>query len=317
MDFVLDKIDKYVKTYVTDNSCVFKACYDNADNSKWLIIMKKTHTTITNESRPGIIHAKYALYLAKNLFVVKIMNIDNPEHDRNSITINDSTGLIDETYRVGHYVETSDGSKKSDVNDKNSHAESESIYYFKTIAVAYYQDITIPPNYSGKWFKWHSKGQIYMKCTYTDGVKDGEWTIFFANGFKKKICRYENGIRSGEWISWYDDGHIRSKMNYLNGDLHGSCTNWSRQGIVRLECYYLNGKKNGRWKQRYYNGNLEFEGNFIDNVRSGKWYEWYVSGSKRSETFYVDGKKCGEHIVWNNNGEVAVVKVYIVDIESK
>lgn len=140
--------------------------------------------------------------------------------------------------------------------------------------------------YNGKKFsgkcieKMNNSSKTEKERSYKQGLKHGQWTIWYPNGKKRYECEYLNNLKHGIERFYFENGNIESEINYRKG------------------------KKNGRWTVWYENGQKYYEVSYSNNVREGKWFSWHSNGKKASEVVYRGGKKTGREISWKENGEL-------------
>jgi antitoxin component YwqK of YwqJK toxin-antitoxin module len=94
------------------------------------------------------------------------------------------------------------------------------------------------------------KGEEVWCQKLVDGkpVKDGLFIVYQAGGNSKMLQgNYSNGLQDGEWTMWYETGQRSSVDHYRNGLQDGLHTSWYANGAMALTGQYRDGKRVGVW----------------------------------------------------------------------
>ncbi len=119
---------------------------------------------------------------------------------------------------------------------------------------------------SGDIITYFDNDQVKMEMKVSEGMKDGEMKIFFADGSLNEIRSYKNNQMNGLWITFNTSGIKVAQANFKNGKKHGAWKVYSDEGALVYEMYYQNGQKVGTWKK--YNP----EGNVIETKTYNAYY---------------------------------------------
>ena len=124
---------------------------------------------------------------------------------------------------------------------------------------------------------------------YLNGLRNGNWTVYFANNYPKSITGYVEGKKQGLWISLDNRGQLQERAYYHNDKLHGEYVKYNRSRI-KEEYFYENGFLEGPLKKYYPNGNIMEESNYKNGKLDGiaKWYD--QEGNVTIEYEYKDGE---------------------------
>ena len=188
----LDNIIEICKEYITDSDCVYKMC-----RNEYLVVMKETPATITNEQRKNIFDVDYAKCRASEFMVMTIINI---------FDLSNKPKMLLHQFN-GHKIQYTVGEKAApdrfDMNYENVCAGG--IHYFKKIECAYFYR-TRCPNYIGYWDSWDDNGEMIHRklsvqknivetfCPSQDVIVDlnnncivvrGIWTTYHFNENRK------------------------------------------------------------------------------------------------------------------------------------
>jgi MORN repeat variant len=109
------------------------------------------------------------------------------------------------------------------------------------------------------------KGKI-IEYDVKDGLKHGEFKVFFENGNIEMQGQIDSNRNVGKWQYFYEDGNIESEGNF---DFD---------------------KPNGKWIWYYPDGTKREEGNYNNGIQVGTWFEFDSTGTVISEHEYEMGE---------------------------
>lgn len=219
-DDILEKLHKKCRRYTKSPSYVYKLCRNynkkkkETSERKWLVVLKKISTTVTNECRSNVVDANYAKFRASELKVIKIINTTKPNYIKKKIT--NVFEDIKTVYKVGEIVKPS---TEYDMGLDN--VCSSGIHYFKTLEPAYFYEKSSYIVNNGKVLSWYDNGQMFQSGSYVNREPEGLWTTWNRLGQVFKYGYYRNGKRDGEWVDTdnvYYSGETY-KCHYKNGIL--------------------------------------------------------------------------------------------------
>jgi antitoxin component YwqK of YwqJK toxin-antitoxin module len=145
---------------------------------------------------------------------------------------------------------------------------------------------------------YHPNGNVSIKGTYLDQMKDGKWQFFsaFTNGFM--ICEeyYSENLRNGPSRKFYPDSTVAEKLNYINNIKQGEWTQYYPSGVISMKSNYKDGKINGKFEVWYENGTLEFSGQYKDDNRDGLWTIYKNDGTVKYQLEYLAGITNDRHM---------------------
>ena len=95
-----------------------------------------------------------------------------------------------------------------------------------------------------------------------NGVKEGDFIIYYPNNKIQMIGKTSNNLNVGEWKYYYIDGALESIGNYVED------------------------KPSDLWKWYYPNGKIAEEGNFIEGKRDGEWKSYDTTGTLKFVRMY-------------------------------
>ncbi len=67
---------------------------------------------------------------------------------------------------------------------------------------------------NGLWKQWYENGTLWIEESYSDGVKNGDFTVYYPNGEKNYSGSYDLGVPTGEWKFWNEEGEILKEVKY-------------------------------------------------------------------------------------------------------
>lgn len=167
------KLHKKCKKYVSNTKYVFKSCYNKTKKTqyperKWLVVMEKLSSTITNEDRESLKDARFAKFRANELKVVKIINMTKPGFAKTKIRNYYEDDIT--IYEVGEIV------KPNSYDIYKNEVCSNGIHYFKTLMPAYFYGY----KKSAKFYEWYDDGNICIVGQYKNNIKTGEWRYYYG-----------------------------------------------------------------------------------------------------------------------------------------
>jgi hypothetical protein len=148
------KLYKKCRKYISDPKYVFKSCYNKTNKNpfperKWIVVLEKINTTITNENRKNVIDKRFAKFRANELKVIKIINMIKPNFVQNKIkSIYETETTI---YKVGKIV------KSNGYDNNEDKICSRGIHYFRTLFRAYFYG----DSRTKKIYSWYDNGDIF------------------------------------------------------------------------------------------------------------------------------------------------------------
>lgn len=130
----------------SDSKYVFKKCVDVDDSEyegkerKWLVVLEKLSDTRTTEKRDGVYNPNFAKFRADKLKVIEIINVNNLNNDKKSITNvytdNKYEGYDDVIYHKMVYT-VNDVVFPDFFDDCIDNVCSNGIHYFKSFDMAF------------------------------------------------------------------------------------------------------------------------------------------------------------------------------------
>jgi len=99
-----------------------------------------------------------------------------------------------------------------------------------------------------------------------DGIKHGEFIVYFENGNIEMHGRIDSNRNVGKWQYYFKNGNIESEGNF-NFD-----------------------KPDGKWIWYYPDGSRKEEGDYNNGVRTGVWYQFDSTGTVIDEHDYEIGE---------------------------
>ncbi|GEM_PF-1816791 len=128
--------------------------------------------------------------------------------------------------------------KKEDVDAKK-------IVYQKTDSeanVAFYNN----KPFTGTAYTLHPNKKRFVEKSFTEGIENGSWVVWYDNGKKMKSGTMKNGVKDGTDYFYWDNGKTREKTPYKNNKKNGSAETWHANGkrhtLREWENDVLNGK---------------------------------------------------------------------------
>ena len=127
---------------------------------------------------------------------------------------------------------------------------------------------------SGKYLSHYMNDSVRFKCTYKNGVMDGECIKYYPNGKIYYQGAYLDNKAQGKWMDYNYDGKLTGIDFYDNGDPDSVWTDYFASGKVETVKKYLDGKLNGAYTEYFANGKEDTKGAYWDDERNGK-FDYY------------------------------------------
>jgi antitoxin component YwqK of YwqJK toxin-antitoxin module len=323
------EIEDLLQSY-EDDGCVFKS-----KSPGWIIVLKKTENTETNEE---IVRAKYVdakefwRYIANELYVVDIVNKFIPGLKLESIygscgyagdPIKDYVvgevahckrfGLGDHPYGIGYYLryEAAYHAKMARLfmvlewdKSKDLYKDVNIMDYVHDLSYTRYDYYGIkseevehngPGNYTKTFY--HPKEPNDDSEQEESGV---EYYIDDAlDGIVELYHKEVDGVRQLEFRGeWNNDAPV------------GTHIYWFDDGNISRMMTHINGKID-EFTRYHKNGTIEDHCKYIDGQRDGLEEGWYSDGTQASQGNYVRGIKTGMFTAWHYGGQKSHEITYV------
>jgi membrane associated rhomboid family serine protease/antitoxin component YwqK of YwqJK toxin-antitoxin module len=125
-------------------------------------------------------------------------------------------------------------------------------------------------------------GQMQMKGSYQNDMKDGIFIYYTKNGKYSAAGVYNDDQRVGKWETFHPNGKIESEVYYR--DRYFLKSYWDSTGVQMVKDGY------GREIHRYKNGVIASEGEYVDGFQEGYWYGRHENGQIYFEENYSHGR---------------------------
>lgn len=134
-------------------------------------------------------------------------------------------------------------------------------------------------------------GEIASKGKYTDRKKEGKWQFFSLDIANYMVSEefYTNDLKNGLSTKFYADHKIAEQVEWVNGVQNGDFLRLYQNGRNWLKSAYLNGKLNGKFDVWFEDGTPEYSGQYVNNIKEGSWIYFNEDGSVRYKVNYSQG----------------------------
>ncbi len=142
---------------------------------------------------------------------------------------------------------------------------------------------------------------------YKNGVKVGEWTLYYKDGVTPKCKGYfVNGEPNGTYLKFHPNGIVKETGNIRNGHYYGQMKRFDVSGTLRYKAKYNSkGKEEdtvyyyhptGQPMFIYYANNGERQGEALRYTKFGalKTIIWYDKNGQIRNQFSIDAEECGQ-----------------------
>ncbi len=97
----------------------------------------------------------------------------------------------------------------------------------------------------------------YMEYEVVDGMKQGEFKIFYEDGTIQMSGSMDKNKNVGKWQYFFQEGKIESEGNFENDSPNGLWHFYYQDGKLKEEGYFKNGFRMGEWQFYNDNGNKD------------------------------------------------------------
>lgn len=216
------------------------------------IIELEIDTTIANNLNRKVVDKNHAKYRCEKAFVIKIYD-KYTEEEVSSVKDSHDPHFI---YEKDKYIYVLNYDYNID------EVCTTGISFFLSKETAYFCNIIRSRIITGEYKQWYHNGQLYEKCNFIDGKKEGSYERYYINGQSYEKYNYTNDKKNGPFESWYDNGQLCEKYNYINDEQCGPYIMWYDNGQIYEKSYYVNDKKEGLFEEYYKNGILRKKCNY-------------------------------------------------------
>ncbi|MDL2215280.1 toxin-antitoxin system YwqK family antitoxin [Dysgonomonas sp. OttesenSCG-928-M03] len=147
------------------------------------------------------------------------------------------------------------------------------------------------------------KDVVLREGTFSNGEKDGEWSIYYNSGVLERKEVYRKGKAEGVWsfhkgmnpkpsreVVYKNDEMIEERLYHYGGSL-------GRTG------YFKDELKTGEWKEYFESGKIFEITNYSANQKNGLYERYYPNGQLRQKGTYKNDKLAGNWIFYFENGK--------------
>jgi antitoxin component YwqK of YwqJK toxin-antitoxin module len=200
--------------------------------------------------------------------------------------------------------------------------------------VLIYEAECIKNKYDGVYKEIDEEGDLTLKGSYTQGLKDQEWYYFRKDKGLWRLETYDQGLRSGKQIEIAKSGDTLLAANLVDGSgvLEYNCQeasmNWCPDSSFSKGL--LEGKSKSIHKERFIEEEFKVgvksvqvaykeskgklykssEGPFAEGKRHGEWRTWYKDGTLHSVQVYEKGELMGKQTLYDSLGRVSMEKIH-------
>ena len=149
----------------------------------------------------------------------------------------------------------------------------------------------------------------YLKGSYKDGKKDGEWEFYNMDGTLLTKGTYKENVKDGLWSETVAGANLIKKLD-LRTTEHYAFKNIENP-VFEVEGTYKDGTPDGPWTYFDENHNLVMEGHYVDGKIQGQWKFYNENGEPAVIGTYENEVKNGPWEFLNDSGEVVAKGNYL------
>ena len=101
--------------------------------------------------------------------------------------------------------------------------------------------------YSGSYTQQDQSGDVILKGSFLNGLKNGTWTVVHTIKNEKVTdsINYKVGVKSGIFTRYYPTGQKSVQGLYKNDSMHGTWQSWFEHGQRQAEIHFVNSQREG------------------------------------------------------------------------
>lgn len=126
----------------------------------------------------------------------------------------------------------------------------------------------------------------FYNCNAYESFNGTCKVIYEKSETTKLESSYTDGILNGETTLYREDGSPYRKGHYAFGENEGLWEGWFKNGKKEFEINYKNGKLNGEYIAYYQNGAIKERGEYRNDTRINEWIIYDTKGSEISRKIY-------------------------------
>lgn len=169
---------------------------------EWIVVVEETKDTYISEPilLPSEEMFDYNLskYGGMEFTVIQIINKFNFEFNLDTLECSYTTT----PFRIGKIVRTKFEKRIEDTKPMWG------ITFFKSFEPAYYDNLDLLDNYTGKMKAWHRNGKLWYECNYVNGTRHGTFREYYKSGELAEVVNYELGNLKGSIMTYDKAGNI-------------------------------------------------------------------------------------------------------------
>ncbi|MCX8107089.1 MAG: hypothetical protein N3D80_14580 [Ignavibacterium album] len=126
---------------------------------------------------------------------------------------------------------------------------------------------------------------------YKDSTSTKPFTGRHKSKVLDKVIEYEvkDGIKNGDFILYFPNGKIEMKGKIINDKNEGEWKYYLPDGTLQTSGFYLNDLPESTWTWFYQDGKIFEQGNFKNGVRIGEWKTFDQYGKLRVARKFENG----------------------------
>ena len=153
----------------------------------------------------------------------------------------------------------------------------------------------------GNWVLYYKSGNKLAEGEFKNGKKIGYWKYYFENGLLESEGDYDiYGKQDGLWKEYHESGNIREEMNFIGGLLDGEYKAFDDSGTVVVSGKYKEDYEDGEWF--YIAGDHSEKGKYKDGQKIGEWRSYFNEKQITFKGSFQNGLPIGEHLYWYPSG---------------
>jgi len=90
----------------------------------------------------------------------------------------------------------------------------------------------------GDFILYFPNGNIEMKGKIVDGENEGEWNYYYPNRLLESQGKFKDDLVDGKWVWYFPDGNLKEEGKYVEGKREGEWLSYNDGGGLYIRRYF-------------------------------------------------------------------------------
>ena len=93
---------------------------------------------------------------------------------------------------------------------------------------------------NGEFILYFPNGNVEIKGKIIDGKNEGQWDYYYSNKSLESQGNFKNDLVDGKWVWYFPNGNLKEKGKYVNGKRQGEWLSYNDDGGLYIKRYFKN-----------------------------------------------------------------------------